>query len=145
MDLYIDPTTRDLWVGDAGEVRLTAGVPESAAQRIAITLLMYAGEWFLDLTAGVNYYRDVLVKNPDFSAIRSLFRAKVAEDPYVVDVPRMDLTFDAQARTLSIAFDARLREGSELSILIEQGIVNGVLVVNGITVVINGVPVVIHA
>lgn len=144
MDIYINPSSRDLWIGDAGQTRLTSGVPEAAAQRIAITLLMFAGEWFLDLTAGVNYYRDVLVKNPDLSAVRALFRAKVADDPYVVDVPRMDLTFDTAARTISISFDARLREGSEIQILIEEGVIDGGLVVTGIQIVINGVPVMVN-
>jgi hypothetical protein len=40
--------------------------------------------------------------------------------------------------------DARLREGSELQILIEEGIVNGALVVNGVTVVVNGTTVVVN-
>lgn len=145
MDLYIDPQTRDLWVGAQGQVRTTSGVPEAAAQRITIRLLMFAGEWFLDLTRGVPYYRDVLVKTPDLDLNRALFRAQVAADPYVVDVPRMDLTFDAAARNLSVDFDARLREGSELSILLSQGLVSGALVVNGIAVVVNGVPVVVNA
>lgn len=145
MDLYLDPQTHDLWVGSAGQVRTTSGVPEAAGQRIAIRLLMFAGEWFLDLTAGVPYYREVFVKTPDLDLVRALFRAQVQSDLYVVDVPRMDLTFDAATRNLAIDFDARLREGSELSILIDLGLASGALVVNGVAIVVNGVPVVVNA
>ncbi len=144
MDFYLDPATRDLWVGDTGQVRTTSGVPEAAAQRLAVTLLMFAGEWFLDLTAGVEYYRSVLVSHPDVDLIRALFRRKVLSDPYVVDVPEMAVTFDSAARSLVVAFQARLREGSEVSILIDQGIVNGALVINQVQVSINGIAVVVN-
>jgi hypothetical protein len=143
-DLYIDPTSRDLVISETGQVRLTDGVPEAAAQRIAISLLMFTGEWFLDLAAGVPYYEEVLIKNPDLDLIRALFRRKVAEDAYVVDVPRCEVTFNNATRALTVEFDARLREGSELQILIEEGIVNGALVVNSVVVVVNGTTVVVN-
>ncbi len=143
-DLYIDPTSRDLVISETGVVRLTEGVPEAAAQRIAIKLLMFTGEWFLDLTAGVPYYTDVLVKNPDLDLIRALFRRKVAQDAYVVDVTRCEVSLDTAARSLTVEIDARLREGSELQILIEEGIVNGALVVNSVVVVVNGTTVVVN-
>lgn len=143
-DLYIDPTSRDLVISDTGAVRLTAGVPEAAAQRIAVSLLMFTGEYFLDLTAGVPYYESVLVHNPDLDLIRTLFRRIVSQDAYVVDVTKCEVSLDTQSRTLSVEINARLREGSELQILIEEGIVNGALVVNSVTVVVNGTTVVVN-
>lgn len=144
MDLYLDPTTRDLAITPEGLMRLTSGVPESAAQRILITLLMFAGEWFLDLRAGVPYYQEILVKNPDLDSIRTLYRQTVEADPYVVDVTRVDMQFDPGTRSLTVDLAARLREGTELEILISQGLVNGSLVVNGVQVVVNGIPVVVN-
>ena len=143
-DLALDLETHDLALTATGELYLTADIPTSAAQRIAITLLMFSGEWFLDLTAGVPYYQSILVKNPDLALVRSLFRAKVAADGFAVDVPRMDVTLDRATRRLTISFSARLRSGDELEVLISEDVVSGALVINGIQVTINGVPVTIN-
>lgn len=143
MDLYLDPQTGDLDVSDTGVVRLTNGVPESAAQRLLVTLRMFTGEWFLDLRAGVPYYQSILVKAPDLDLVRSVFRQVIAADPFVVDVPIVDVALDRATRVLTLSFTARLREGSELEILVAQGIVAGGLVIQSVQVVINGVPVVL--
>lgn len=143
-DLYIDPSTRDLWIGDSGQTRLASSIPERAAQRITTALFLFRGEWFLDLKAGVPYYRDVFVKSPDLTLIRALFRNTVASDPDVVDVPRVDLDLDRSNRHLTIEIEARLRENSTLVI---QPVVtiDGVLVVTSIMVTVNGVPIVVTA
>ncbi len=129
-------------MSETGVVRLTSGVPETAAQRLLITLRMFTGEWFLDLTAGVPYYQSILVKNPDLDLIRSVLRQTIAADPLVVDVPRVDVELDRATRILTVSFAARLREGSELEILL-SGLIDNGLVVQTIQVVVNGIPVVI--
>lgn len=142
VDLYLDPQTRDLWVDIDGSARLTTDIPEAAAQRLTVTLMMFLGEWFLDVTKGVPYF-DVFKTRLPLDGVRALFRRTIQSDSYVVDVPRVSLSLDGATRALSLEFDARLREGSLLGVAAVIGLVNGALVVQGIQIVVNGVPVVV--
>lgn len=101
-DLRLDPTTGDLDVS-GGTLHLTSGT-EAIEQSIKIRLQFFKGEWFLDPTAGVDYFGEVLVKNPDTNAVAALFRAKILETPGVASVDSLKLDYDSQARTLSITF-----------------------------------------
>lgn len=142
MDLYLDPVTHDLQVGPAGLVRLTSGVPEAAAQRLLIMLRMFAGEWFLDLTAGIPYYESILVKNPDLAAVRAILVQKIQVDTYVSAVTRLSLALDSTTRVMSCDFAATLKDGSEISILTGLGagggLVDTTLVINGVAITVDG-------
>lgn len=81
-------------------------------QTIACRLRFGRGEWFLDLREGVPYYQVVLVKNPDLSVIRALFRRVIMSVPGVLSVPVLTLDLDRASRTLSVAFQAVCRSGT---------------------------------
>lgn len=114
-DARLDPTTGDLYVSETGAVALLSEYAATVRQRLAIRLQLFAGEWFLNTRLGVPYYRDALVKNPNFTVVRTLLRSTVLRDPDVVDVPRMEMSL--LGRTLSVDFDATLRDGSVLSVV----------------------------
>jgi hypothetical protein len=80
-------------------------------QTIACRLRFGRGEWFLDLREGVPYYQVVLVKNPDFSVIRALFRRVILTVSGVLSVPVLTLELDRASRTLSVSFQAVCRSG----------------------------------
>lgn len=143
MDLALDPSTHDLLLTAEGTVRLTQGIPEAAAQRLSIALSMYLGEWFLDLTKGVPYFQEIFFRVPDDAVLRTIFRRKVESDPYVISVPICTVDIDRAVRTLEVRFTAQLIEGSEVQISLSSGLVDGQIVVNGIGIVVNGIPLVI--
>jgi hypothetical protein len=97
--LLLDPDTGDLVIAD-GDLVLVSGI-DAVAQLIQSYLLLFRGEWFLDESAGIPYFEDILVKNPNLSAIREIFRQTLLEVPGVLSVESLSLELSAE-RTLSV-------------------------------------------
>jgi hypothetical protein len=101
----------------AGDLALSGGNPvlqsgpAHVRQKIASRFLWWLGEWFLDQRQGVPYYRDVFVKNPDLSVIRSVFRRVLLSTPGVLSVDEFDLIYEPADRTLAFAFHATVEGG----------------------------------
>ena len=103
-------TLRDLALDEEGQGDITLAVGDlvltsgltGLRQSIAIRQRFFRGEWFLNLLAGIPYYQDVLIKNPDPGVLRSVFRADLLDTPGVLDVISLRLTRDAAARELNV-------------------------------------------
>lgn len=102
-DFYRDEISDDIWIDGAGRPRLTASNQEEVAQRLGVSLRRFLGEWFLEPTLGVPYFEQILVKNPDISAIRAAYLSVLNADPGVVSVTSLDLSF--VGRTLSVGVE----------------------------------------
>ncbi|USE78978.1 hypothetical protein NDR89_20290 [Cupriavidus gilardii] len=100
----------DLDLSPAGDTSLIDGA-ERIAQQIKVTLLTFLGEWFLDITVGVPYLEQVLVKAPDRAALEAIFRSRIAAVPGVRLVRRIDLQIDHQGRALAVDFEVDSDEG----------------------------------
>lgn len=109
VDLYIDPNSHDLVVED-GTLRLTDGVEEDAAQRMKIRLLVFQGEWILDLREGVPYYQDILTKTTA-PAVDAIFKAKILEEPLVVRITQFESSINPATRGYTLDFTAELTTG----------------------------------
>ena len=104
---------RDLAIGDedgdlvvqSGDLVLTYGL-ESIRQDVRARLRFFAGEWFLNTDEGVPYYEHVLVKNPDQSLLRSVFRDVILGARGIIDVPEIKLDYDRSRRRLAVTFSA---------------------------------------
>lgn len=114
MDIFVD-STGDVSVPSTGVIRLTSGLLETTKQRLTIKIRTFLGEWFLDTRVGVPYFRDILIKNPNLSIIRVIFRRLLLGDEAVDSVPKLELEFDSASRKLFVTFDAVLTDGSILS------------------------------
>jgi hypothetical protein len=101
------------------------------------------GEWFLDTSAGIPYFQQIFFDVPDDAILRTIFRRAVEAEPFVIAVPTCTVEIDRAVRTLNVRFTAQLIEGGELQISMGTGLVDGQIVINGIGIVVNGVPVVI--
>ena len=103
-------TVRDLLLTDAGDLDVTGGALHIAEdltairQAISIHLRFFRGEWFLDTTAGLPYFQEVLIKNPQILAVQSIFRSELLKVPGVSSIESLILTYSASARTLDVAF-----------------------------------------
>ena len=103
-------TTRDLLLDAAGDLDLTGNAAHLVSdlsairQAIRIHLLFFKGEWFLDETAGLPYFQEILIKNPQVPALQSVFRAELLKTLGVKSVESISLTFDKPGRSLAVTF-----------------------------------------
>jgi len=90
-----------------GDLVLNFGA-DAVKQHIGQRLKMFSGEWFLNLSEGVPYYQDILVKNPNPDIIDGIFKNVILSTPGVDELLTFNLNYDAALRTLSLDFSARV-------------------------------------
>jgi len=117
MDLKLDETTDDIEVID-NDVSLTSGL-ESKRQHLMIRISTFLGEWFLDTSLGVPYYRDILLKNPNFLSVSAAFKTVILDTPGILELLEFELEFVA-SRVLNFDFKCLSEDGEiDFSSLIE--------------------------
>lgn len=109
-DLALDQTDGDLLI--SGGALQTVDGDAHLSQFLKIRLLTFLGEWFLDQRIGVPYFRDVLVKNPNPTVLRGVFRDVVANTPGVVRILAFSVSLESTTRQLSVAFEVLTDTGS---------------------------------
>lgn len=96
-DLLIDP--------DVGFVILT-GI-EGVKQCVQIRLLLFKGEWFLDLDAGVPYYQEILGEKFNESLLRQRLAEAIKGAPGVKEILSLDVAFTGTTRQVSVTWSIR--------------------------------------
>jgi len=92
---YSNVTKYSIWpINDADKV----------AQQIKINLLSFLGEWFLDVTYGVPYLEEILVKNPRMASVETILRSHISSVPDVIRIDHLGLSWDRQKRYLFVEF-----------------------------------------
>lgn len=94
--------TDDLDVS-SGNLQIIGGA-DSIPQELRLRLKFFKGEWFLDREAGIPYFQDVLVKQPDPNVLQGVFRKALLECPGVLAVNELTLTRDSTTRALNLSF-----------------------------------------
>ena len=77
---------------------------DKVAQQIKINLLAFLGEWFLDVTFGVPYLEEILIKNPRMASIETILRNHLSSVPDVIRIDNLSLSWDRQTRFLFVEF-----------------------------------------
>ncbi len=103
--LESDP--RDLLLGPDGDLVVGTDLQwsrglQAIAQSCRIALLMFAGEWFLDLEAGIPYFDEILGFRS--TAARLEFLAALRAVDGVTEVTTLELSFDSATRALTITW-----------------------------------------
>lgn len=75
MDLKVDNLNNDLVV-ESGDLATVDG-GDAIAQRIKDRLLTFNQEWFLDLSFGVPYYNNILIKNPRLDVVNAILKSEI--------------------------------------------------------------------
>ncbi len=78
---------------------------EQVIQHINIRLKFFLGEWFLDITIGIPYYRDVLIKGFDVGTVEAVFKDQILGTPGVTKISEFDLVLES-TRVLTVSFKA---------------------------------------
>jgi hypothetical protein len=118
------------------DIAIPMSVQTNPAQCARIKLQdMFAlglGEWFLNTLEGVPYVGTILgVKNPNISAIRSLFRSIILQAPGIVSVRELNVNYDPRARKLTYDFVAvdstgTLIKGGDSPFIVQTPIAGGI-------------------
>ena len=109
-DIAIDPLTGDLAILE-GDLSLISGI-DAIRQHLRQRLSLGLGEWFLDINAGVPYLQEILVRNPNISAVEGIFMNTILSTAGVTELNSFTLAFDAPTRTLRVTFDASTINGN---------------------------------
>ncbi len=84
-----------------GKLVVITGLDE-IAQKIAISLQLVLGEWFLNLNEGIPYFERIFIKNPNPGTITSIFRRAILAVPGVRSVPTLTVDFTSATRALAV-------------------------------------------
>lgn len=84
---------------------------DKVAQQIKMTLLTFLGEWFLNITFGVPYLEEILIKNPKLPTVENILRFKIKDVPDVQRIESFAMDFDRRNRTLRVDFVATTQLG----------------------------------
>jgi hypothetical protein len=110
--MLLDEATGDLALVN-GTTQTVTGAAQ-ARQRIAISLDIFLGEWFLDIRIGVPYHRDILIKNPNPEVVRSVFRKALLLVPGIVEVTEIEVTLNKATRAGRVDFVAVYEDGTAI-------------------------------
>ena len=83
------------------------GIEQFILQR----LRTYLGEWFMDLSIGVDYFGQILLKNPDIADIDAIIQTTILQTPGVNELVAYSFNPNFQTRVLSLAFTVNTISG----------------------------------
>lgn len=87
-----------------GQLAYISEEKESLKQRVESHLRTFKNEVYDDETAGVPYYSEVLVKNPDIASIESLLIYQTSLVEGVSKVDSLEVTFTSTTREFRIEY-----------------------------------------
>lgn len=77
--------------------------PAAVGQSVKTRLLLWLGEWYLDITAGTTYMQGILGKfSPDQA--NAIIQDRVISTDGVTDITKYESPFDADNRALAVTF-----------------------------------------
>lgn len=100
-DLKLNTTTWDVAI-ENGDFVLVDGL-EALKQKVAISLKMFKGEWFLDQRQGMPWLQEILGRKfSNYSSIAGLLRNAILKIDGVDSVEINGITYDGVTRALVI-------------------------------------------
>jgi hypothetical protein len=88
-----------------GQIARVRGA-DYVVQSIRTRLLLYQGEWWLDLEAGVPWFDEILGVPGSLRTAEAWIRQTILDTRFVDSLTSFSVTFDPRARRLTITFDA---------------------------------------
>lgn len=106
-------TVRSLLLTDANDLDLSAPLTlrtatglQAMKQAVRSSILLFFGEWFLNIEQGTKWREIIFVKNPDLALITTEIRGRITAVLGVKSVDYLSVTYDSTARTLSASYQA---------------------------------------
>lgn len=98
----------DIEIGSSGDIALT----ESVIQAAKIRLRWFLDEWRFNPEAGLPYFEDVFVKNPNLDKIKSILRKELLAVDGILAVPEISIAVAKEDRTAVIRFKVETAEAT---------------------------------
>jgi len=95
-------TTHDMYRKGSGIAILRDS--DAVLQTVKTRLLLHYEEWFLDLSAGLPWFTDLMKHNPDFSLIESRISETITNTDGVASLKYIQLAFTDASRSLLVNF-----------------------------------------
>lgn len=87
-----------------GQLDFWRDVPEAVGQSVETRLLLWLGEWFLNIEDGTLFMQGILGKYSQATADLTI-QDRILSTPGVVDIENYVSTFNPDTRRLSVEFD----------------------------------------
>ena len=107
-DLALD-TDGDLLI-TGNDLSLTTGI-DAVKQHLSQRLKTFYQECFLDTSAGIPYFQQILIKNANPQVIDSIFKRVIINTPGVTQLLEFSLEFQRTTRELFLSFRAQSTDG----------------------------------
>jgi hypothetical protein len=109
---------RDLLLGPDNDIVITTDLQfsrgiQAVVQSCRIALQLFAGEWFLDLDAGIPYWQSILAQKPDVAkkAAAIAFRSALLNVAGVLSVSKLEVEYAGATRKLTIKWQVQTALG----------------------------------
>jgi hypothetical protein len=86
-----------------GRIAIVENIDE-VAQHIKTRLLLFLGEWFLDVEAGTPWFQEVFVKPVDISEVEAILKNRILQTPGVNELTKFNFTYESPTRIFSVTF-----------------------------------------
>lgn len=114
MDLKLVNDASDPFDGDIAvennDVSFVDGA-DGIAQHMQIRYRLFLGEWFLNTSLGVPWFRDVLVKPASLPVVQDVLKEVALETPGVIEITKFIFGFDSATREISLAINVFSDDG----------------------------------
>jgi hypothetical protein len=94
--------THDMYRKDSGIALLRDS--DAVMQTVKTRLLTHFQEWFLDLSAGLPWFTEMCVHNPNFKLVENRVAESIINTDGVVNLISLNLAFNVGTRVLTIDF-----------------------------------------
>jgi len=109
-DLALDKDTHDLYF-NSNDIHTVDDIDQNE-QHLKVRLLFYLREWFLDTAAGLPFYTDILVKNPNVPDIDNIIKSKILDTPDVIEILEFQSEYNNTTREYDVSFTVRSNYGT---------------------------------
>lgn len=100
------------------DFQFTSDLSEYVAQKLKIKLSMFQGEWYLNNTAGMPYFQDILISNPNIDLIEDLYKASIRDTYGVSEIVEFNSFFDKSIRKFTVEFTVKLIDNQLLELIV---------------------------
>jgi hypothetical protein len=98
-DILLD-NSGDIYVGDTADI----SIKHSIRQDVKIRLQWFFDEWRFNPEAGIPYFEEVFLKNPNTDVIAQIFREEATKAEGVKEITNVSVVVDSKSRTATIKF-----------------------------------------